>query len=187
MPLVSDATALVALGEIGSIGILKHADPLVVISPWVADRELRQFSNQVRLAVDEGWLRILEPSETDVRNLIRAAGSFELDRGEAETIVIAGYQDERPTTLLIEEGQAHVFVRDVLIGRAATRNWRLACLADVLHDLQSEEEIDSAADLMQRLLDHDHYHWAPPVRRNYEFRCAGLGITPLPGRKSRLG
>jgi len=187
VPLVSDATALVALGEIESIDLLRHADSSVVISNWVADRELRKFRDQVNLGTAEGWLRVLEPSETEVRNLIRAAASFELDRGEAETLVIAGYQKGKPTSVLIDEGEAHVFVRTVLIGRESTRNWRLVCLADVLHDLESDDEIDSAIDWMQRLLDGDHYHWAPAVRTNYERRCAQLGITPLPGTKRRRG
>jgi predicted nucleic acid-binding protein len=111
VPLVCDATALIALGGIGSIALLQHVDPDVVISPWVRERELRQYRSQVSRGVEEGWLRVQEPSATEVRQLIAIGQStYELDRGEAETLIVARNQAGRATSVLIDEGNAFRFV-----------------------------------------------------------------------------
>lgn len=159
MALVCDATALVALGSIESIRLLGHVARDVIISPWVRERELRRFSAQIDLGIEEGWLRVQEPSNTEVRGLREAvSGSFDLDRGEAETLVVAGHQASRPTTVLIDEDEAFRFVQHALIGRSSTRNWSLVCLAEILHELEAEGSIDSASGTMQRLLDGGYYH-----------------------------
>ena len=187
MPLVCDATALVALGGIGLIGLLKDVDREVVLSPWVKERELRKFSDQIELGIEQGWLRVLEPSATEVRNLIAAvSGSFDLDQGEAETIVVAGQLAGRPTRLVIDEGEAFVFIQRALIGRGAARNWAVVCLADLLHEFAARGSIDSAADTMQQLLDAGHYRWSSPVWAHYVHRCNQHGTIPLP-RSPREG
>ena len=160
----------------------------VLISPWVKERELRRFDDQVTSGLEDGWLRVEEPSATDVRHLVDAVSNvFDLDQGEAETLIIASHQEGLPTTVLIDEGEAFVFVEKVLLGRGSTRNWRLVCLGDLLHDLELSGIIDSTDETMQRLLDGDFYRWAPAVRSHYERRCAQRGVKPLPRTRSRSG
>jgi predicted nucleic acid-binding protein len=179
--LVCDATALVALGAVGSIGLLKYVDRDVIITPWIKERELRRFSAQVDGAIEEGWLRVQEPSNTEVHALIKAAsGFFELNRGEAEALIVAGYQADRPIVILIDEDEAFRFVGNRLIGRRFTRSWSLVCLAEVLHELEAGGHIDSASGTMQRLLDEGHYHWAPAVWAHYARLCERLGLIPVP-------
>jgi predicted nucleic acid-binding protein len=100
----------------------------VVLSLWGKERELRKFSDQIELGITQGWLHIQEPSTSDVRNLMTAVGgSFDLDQGEAETIVVAAEQAGRQTRLVIDEGEAFVFIQRALIGRGAAKNWTLNC------------------------------------------------------------
>lgn len=186
MALICDATALVALGTIDSIHLLRHVDMEVVISPWVRERELRRFTSQVDLGIAEGWLRVHEPSASEVRSLIESArDGFDLDRGEAETLIVAASQANQPTFVLIDEDEAFRFTRSVLIGRSATRNWSLVCLAEILHQLEAGGHIDSAFGMMQRLLDGDHYHWSPAVWAHYARICEQRGLSPVSRTASR--
>jgi predicted nucleic acid-binding protein len=186
VPLVCDATALVALGGITSISLLERLDAEVVISPWIKERELRRFSQQVDAGIEAGWLRVQEPSVTEVRNLINAVSrSFDLDQGEAETLVIASHQGGRPTTVVIDEGEAFVFVERLLIGRDAVKSWTLVCLADLLHELEGQGIIDSAIDTMQRLLDEGLYRWSPAVWAHYSRRRDQRGMILVPRTPSQ--
>ena len=186
MALICDATALVALGKIDSIHLLRHVDLEVVLSPWVRERELRRFTSQVDLGIAEGWLRVHEPSTTDVRGLIEVArDAYRLDRGEAETLIVAGDQTNKPTIVLIDEDEAFRFTRNVLIGRSATRNWSLVCLAEILHQLEAGGNIHSASGMMQRLLDGDHYHWSPTAWAHYAGICEQRGLSPVPSTANR--
>jgi predicted nucleic acid-binding protein len=186
VPIVSDATALVALGGIESITLLEHLDIEVVISPWVKQRELRRFGKQVDAAIEAGWLRVQEPSAAEVRSLIYAVShSFDLDQGEVETLVIASHQGGEPTTVVIDEGEAFVFVERLLIGRDAVKNWTLVCLADLLHELEGQGATDSAIDMMQRLLDEGLYRWSPEVWARYSRRREQRGLILVPRAPSR--
>ena len=181
MALVCDSTALVALGAVGSIGLLRHVDQVVFITPWIKKRELRRFSTQIDAAVSEGWLRVQEPSNTEVHALIEAAsGFFDLDRGEAEALIVAGYQTGLPTTIVIDEDEAFRFVEERLIGRRSARRWRLVCLAEVLHELEARGAIPSAMSAMQHLLDGGHYHWSPAAWAHYARLCKQRGLSPVP-------
>jgi predicted nucleic acid-binding protein len=185
--LVCDATALVALGGIDSIRLLRNIDRHLVISPWVRERELHRFSDQVDLGIAEGWLRVEEPGDSDVRGLMEAArSSVRLDRGEAETLIVAGYLAAPPTTILIDEGEAFRFVQDSLLGRPSTASWNLVCLAELLHQLEAGGNIGSASRMMQRLLDGDHYHWAPAVWVHYARQCEERGWHPVPKTPSQV-
>lgn len=184
MTLVCDATALVSLGAIDSISLLRHVDSDVVISPWVRDRELRGYTDQVSFGIAEGWLRIQEPSTTEVRQLIAVSQStYELDRGEAETLIVARHQPGRNTSVLIDEGKAFRFVLRFLAGRGETSHWTLVCLAEILHDLEAFGVIESPAATMHRLLDADLYRWANSVWTYYLVQCDVRGLAPVPRTK----
>lgn len=58
--LLADATALIALGEVGRIDLLRFYDPLVVIGPAV-EAEIIRSRDQVVAALAAGWLRV-EPA-----------------------------------------------------------------------------------------------------------------------------
>ena len=175
-----------ALGGIDAIRLLRRIDRNVVISPWVRERELRRFSAQVDLGIAEGWIRVEEPSISEVHNLMETVRSTaRLDRGEAETLVVAGYQAVPPTTVLIDEDEAFRFVQDSLLGRPSTASWKLVCLAELLHDLEAGGDIDSAFGTMQQLLNEGHYQWAPAVWAHYARTCQQRGLTPVPRTASQ--
>ncbi len=179
MPLFADATALVALGRISALDLLRSYDPEVVISTWVRRRELRRFASQVDRAVEDGWIREQEPSVTLVE-LFQAQA--EINRGEAEVIVLAGGAPRGQARLLLDEGPAFAYLADQRTKRRLP--FELVCLADVLHRAETVGRITSAATTMQDLLDGDHYRWAEPVWREYEETCRRRGIDPLPRRPS---
>ena len=176
MPLISDATAPYALGEAGWIPLLCHVDPEVVISSWVR-RELRRFADQVAAGEANGWLRVVEPSRSEVEQL--QALVPELERGEIETIVLLGHPRYRDATLLIDEGPAYRFVRAAIAPRMPALE--IVCLAQVLHILEDAGHLPtSAASAMQVLLDQGSCAWAPSVRRDDVRWCRQQGKEPLP-------
>jgi hypothetical protein len=174
MPVTADATALLALGKIGRVHILAGLRTNIFITPWVRDRELRSISAQVEVAVAEHWLRVAVPSATVVNDLMRL---YDLDQGEAESIVAAGELDQPNMQLLLDEGPAFEWVQ-----RNPRRppRFHAVCLAQLLHQLEDAGGIESAATLMQELLDNDSYHWASSVWRHYEDWCQRRSLRPLP-------
>lgn len=121
---------------------------------------------------------------TEVRHLITIGQStYELDRGEAETLIVARHQAGRATSLLIDEGKAFRFVLRYLAGRGETSHWTLVCLAEILHDLEAHGVIESASATMQRLLDADLYRWASSVWTYYLVQCDLRGLDPVPKTK----
>ena len=175
MPLFADTTALRALGSMDSIQLLRHYDPDVVISPWVR-RETRRFDAQLAEGESGGWLRVLEPSASEVEGLLRSVS--ELHRGEVEILVLLGRQLGRPATVLIDEGFAYDYVRRQILPRASTL--KLVCLAQVLHHLEGFGHLPSASDAMVALQQNGDYAWAPEVRQQYDAWCREQRIAPLP-------
>lgn len=175
MPVTADATALRALGTIGRIHILAGLRTDFFVTPWVGQRELRAFGDQVESAVAEKWLHGVTPSKTVVNDLMKLTG---LDQGEAESIVAAGELDRPDMLLLLDEGPAFQWVQ-----RNPRRppRFRAVCLAQLLHLLEDAGGLDSATNLIQELLDSDSYRWVPSVRRHYESWCRQYSIRRLPG------
>lgn len=174
MPITADATALVALGSIGRINLLAGLNTEFFISSWVRHRELRQFAVQIDSAVGAHWLREVTPSRTIVDQLRRQA---ELDLGEAESIVVASELNRSGMQLLLDEGRAFQWVQQ---HQRRPPRFHLVCLGQVLHQLEALDAIESAAILMQDLLESDAYSWAPVVRQFYEVWCQRHSIAPLP-------
>ncbi len=180
MPLIVDATALIALGEIGEISLLEHVGQDVIVSSGIRDQEARRFHRQIDEGVAAGRIQIGIPHAPTVAVLRGMTGSFEMGRGEAESIAIAYALGNAPVSLLLDEGDTFKWVTEGLARPESGRNWRTMCLAELLHDLETNRRIPSASNLMQQLLDNDYYAWAPIVRRHYETWCANNGLVPVP-------
>ena len=171
MPVTADATALLALGRIHILAGLRTD---FFVTPWVRQRELRAVADQVEAAIAKNWLHEVTPSKTVVNELMRLT---DLDQGEAESIVAAGELDRPDMLLLLDEGPAFQWVQQ---NPRRPPRFRTVCLAQLLHQLEGAGGIESAAALMQELLDSGSYRWASSIRKSYEAWCRRNSIPPLP-------
>ncbi len=168
MDLYCDATALIALGAIGRIDLLRRWPGSTSISPQVR-HEVRTSSAQIDLALAEGWMRVVEPDVREVNRLQAVAG---LHRGEAETIEIALRVGSLDSALVIDEGRAFRYVQSL-----ETQN--VLCLPQMLHMLERHNSLSSARELMEVLIGSGHYRWARRVRNHYEIWCGREGYEPV--------
>ena len=178
MPLITDATALRALGHVGGIDWLQHVDGQVVVPEWVYSAEARRYRDQIDAAVRAGWLSVEAPSATLVFEMQRITG---LDKGEAEVLVLSGPHGTTTTRvrLLIDEHRAFEYV-DNLLRKTSGLRLELMCLAQVLHTAEANGCVSSASDVMQNIMDDGVYSWASAVRSFYERWCKRLGVNPVP-------
>jgi uncharacterized protein len=102
---ISDASTLIHLVNIGRLGLLKDFFGQVVVPPavWkeVVDLgEGRSGTEEIRRAGRSGWMTVEAPSD----NAFVRALSQELDDGEAEVIVLA--VERKADLILVDETEA---------------------------------------------------------------------------------
>ena len=167
-PLYVDAVALIALGEIQSIELLRFVSPDVVITPEIK-LEVKNSAAQLDDALHTGWIRIEAPLEAEVDRIHKL---FKLHRGEAELIEVAARLSDSNAWMLIDEGNAFDYLRLYEM----TNVW---CLAQVLHRLESNGFIRSSHQLMRNMEVLNVYAWAKNVRAYYDHWCEVNGVTPV--------
>lgn len=180
MAIITDTTALIALGEIGRIGLLQSLGEEILVPHGVRHGEARRFSAQLQQGEAEGWLTVRRPNASDVALVRGMIESFQVGQGEAECIAVALALRPNPVTLLIDEGETfQLIVENMRAAIHAKVNWNVICLAEVLQSLAHAGVIASAEAIMRDLTDNDYYAWAPAVKKVYRQRCAQAGIVPL--------
>ena len=105
--LFADATALIALGELGWIPLLQQFDPEITISATVRSEVIRS-ARQLTEAIDQSWLRV-ETAKAEELTAFRTLAPA-LDRGEAETIVILRATRPESAKVLVDERAAFNFL-----------------------------------------------------------------------------
>ena len=109
MLVVSDTSPLLNLAKVDRLDLVRQQLNVVLIPPAV-HAELRvdadlPGSATIRSAMAAGWLRVEEVLESDLSRVLRR----ELDRGEAEAIVLAAQR--RADLLLVDEREARRVAR----------------------------------------------------------------------------
>ena len=113
---------------------------------------------------------IVEPPNASFVSHLRAISG--VHQGEAELIEVALRVTGQSSQLLIDEARAFKYLR-----RAGMTN--LLCLAQLLHQLETQGQITSCQAVMDELVQSKTYRWAKVVRRHYEAWCASTGHTPV--------
>jgi hypothetical protein len=85
-----------------------------------------------------------------------------LDAGESEVILLAGQRGRREARVLIDEASAFETVRRFY------PQFELISLPQVLTLLERGGHIESASDVLNRLIAEGYYAWAPEVRQHYQ-------------------
>lgn len=168
MALYVDATALIALGSLHAIEVLRHFSERILITPEIQN-EVRSSSAQITAALTAGWMIVETPSASAVNRLRAASG---LHQGESELIEVASHGAGTRPQLLIDEARAFKYLRRTGLAD-------LLCLAQVLHRLETQGHITSCQAVMDQLVQSETYRWAKVVRRYYEDWCAETGHTPV--------
>ncbi len=101
---VSNASPLIHLAAIDRFELLRYFYEEVWIAPavWrevVLEGQGRPGSVEVAKAADQGWLRVVAPSDDKLSRLLRR----DLDDGEAETIALA--VENLPGAVLLDESE----------------------------------------------------------------------------------
>ncbi|MBX3068954.1 MAG: hypothetical protein KF883_00500 [Thermomicrobiales bacterium] len=168
MPLFSDATALIALGAAGQIKLLQFWPSPIVITPEVR-REVRTSAVQIDSAIRHGWMHLAQPDAIAVEQLM---ASGRLDRGEAETIEVATRLGLDNSSILIDEARGFQYVKSRGVVDAV-------CLAQVLHQLERQGDLESCREVMEFLVASGNYRWAKRARQHYETWCTREGLEPV--------
>jgi predicted nucleic acid-binding protein len=166
MTLYADATALIALGAVDRIALLRFWPDRVVITPGLRN-EVRTSAAQIDRAIDEGWMQVSPPDPLEVERLMTQA---RLHQGEAETIDVATRLGDDTSAMLIDEARAFRYL-------AAKGNVRILCLAQVLHELERRGSLASCRQLMEHMVNAEAYGWAKRVRQHYETWCKFEGTA----------
>ena len=85
MPVYADSAAIIALGELNALDLLRRLSTPVVITPTI-QFEVRRSSSQVTEAISAGWMVVVAPDTPAVETLMQ---SSRLDEGEASLIEVA--------------------------------------------------------------------------------------------------
>lgn len=168
MALYVDATALIALGSLQSIHLLRHFTDRTLITPKIQN-EVRSSSAQITDALAAGWMIVETPYAAAVHHLRGISG---LHQGESELIEVASHVTGPRPRLLIDEARAFKYLQ-----RTGMTN--LLCLAQVLHQLEEQGHITSCQSVMDELVESEMYRWAKVIRRHYEAWCVSTGHTPV--------
>jgi predicted nucleic acid-binding protein len=102
---VSDTSTLIHLAAIGRLGLLETFFGNIAIPPavWrevVEQGEGRAGALEVEQAQRAGWIKVTQPAETALLQLLKR----DLDDGEAETIALAIEEEE--ALVLLDEANA---------------------------------------------------------------------------------
>lgn len=108
--IVSDSSVLIHLSGINRFDLLKENYQHIIISPVVKSEVVDQGRNrpgaiEVKKAIDEGWIKIIEAKNKTLSQILKQ----NLHEGEAESIALA---IENPDSLLlIDESEARKTAR----------------------------------------------------------------------------
>lgn len=141
----SNASPLIHLAAIHRFALLRDFFDEVIIPPavWcevVDEGKGRAGAAEVQQAADEGWLRVVAPSDQRLSRLLRR----DLDDGEAESICLALEQD--PDVVLLDESEARRIVDTYSLNKTgivgllirAKREGKVTSLRDELDCLRDE-------------------------------------------------
>ena len=141
MPVVSNTSPILNLAIIGKLSLLHEQFETIWIPSAVIDelriKEELPGCSEIRMAIEEGWLKVLEVKDRDKVQLLNR----DLDRGESEAIALA--LQVNAEWILVDEKEARKICKSIglkvtgVLGiiLKAWRNGKLSSLQEVLDEL----------------------------------------------------
>src|SRR5712691_4281583 len=97
-PVISNTSPLIALADVGQLGLLHRLFDTIIIPPAVRAEILTEPAlSQVQAAISEGWLTEQRPMEIGIIRLLNET----LDLGETEAIALA--QQMTPRWIILDD------------------------------------------------------------------------------------